>query len=565
MVFSAQFDGRTANGFTPAETENSKLSMFHRPNKVFSSRVDMHSAAYADTSSVKSNQAALAAKERFRNQYHHQKAPPRQDRNHNTDHKNDGDSKSAERIAHAVGFKLSGELCPKCSIPMLHQDLATIKEGGKRLVLCHSSSSTTTARTLGNDADTVGASMETYTQHDLNITALHPHGERSQESRRTPSFRSIGSNCGLMLPVLSVLEQFAGTYCDSICADQATTSRCNGGFEQGIANNHHGVRQVPPYCPKCKAYVVQETGNKDLQDEMLTNLASWLASSSSSSSSYEDGESDDGGKVSKVSFRPSHGSITIMPNNRENQQLPRSVNAALSTNKPLSSLKIHPLHPKSPPRSPTSRMDLLPRHSVPSSPGVQKRYVVEYEELQERKSLSSTSSIGRSPRRRRQYLDILDDRSKEKVSKTADVHVLHSTPPVDPRPLILPRGPVAQPVRGSQNDEAYEASMSAELPRALDQAQWHDISHRRGTDERIKKVSPATVPEFLANQSEKVEIKGGASFKEMEASVAHTSPRTKLTTTQGLQQPVVDDDNVSVGSCYTLKEEASIIRDYEKK
>lgn len=590
MVFSTQFNSTAADDRTAEETVNLKSSMFHRTNKPFSSRADTYSVAHADSSSVKSNRAALAAKHRFRNQYHQQNKQ-QQHLNHNNDTENDGDNQNAERIAHAVGFKHPLDLCPKCSIPLLQQDLATIKEGRKRVVLCHSSSSTTTARTLGNDADTVGASMETYTHHEFDIAPLHPTGERNQENRRTPSFRSIGSNCGLMLPVLSVLEQFAGTYCDSICADQVTTSRYKARFEQGNTNNQLGVRQVPPYCPKCKAYVVQETGNKSLQDEMLTNLASWLASSSSSSSSYEDGESDDGGKVSKVSFRPSHGSITIMLNNQDNQQqLPRSINAVSSAEMSPRSLKIHSLHSKSPPRSPnfdssnivgepmewdtlmqrrTPRVGIVPRHSFPSSPGVQERYTVDDEELQEKKSLSSSSSIGRSSRRRRQYLDMLDDPLKQEVI-VPHLQVPRTTPHVDPRRLMVQPEPVVHPEHGHQSDEACEVS-----PQNYSPQQWYDVGHRRGTDERKKILSSPTVPMLSVNQSGKPEMRGDVSSKEMQASEVHLPPRANMTTTQPkleegprnqeLQQTVVDDDNVSVGSCYTLKEETSIIGDYEKK
>lgn len=276
-----------------------------------------------------------------------------------------------------------------------------------------------------------------------------------------------------------------------------------------------------------------------------------------------------------------------MLNNQDNQQqVQRSISAASSADVSPSSLKIRPLHSKSPPRSPhfysskidgepmewdtlmqrrTPRVGIIPRHSFPSSSGTQERYVVEDEELQAKKSLSSSSSMGRSPRRRRQYLEMLDDPSKDKVIKL-DLQIPHTTPPVDPRPRMLPPEPVAQLEHGRQNDETGEVS-----PRQ----QWHDLARTRGTNERKTLLSPPTVPLALANQSGKEKMKGGISSKEMEASEVHLPPPTNLTATQSnveedsrnqrLQQPLVDEDNISVGSCYTLKEEASIIRDYEKK
>lgn len=562
-------------------------------NMVFSTPFQRTTTAdrATDSSSVNSNKAALAAKQRFRKQYQQQKAQQRQRNSNDFDHDSFGREK--ERIAHAVGFSHSVDLCPKCSLPLLQQDLATIKKGGKRVVLCHSSSSVTSAKTMGNDAFSMGSSMENDTLHGVDNAVLDPIGENTHENSAKPLHPITGPNCGLALPMLSVLEEFAGTYCDSVCVDQVLACRGRGGFGEGHTSVHQqsrndNVRQVPPYCSNCKAYVVRETGNEAKQDEMLTNLTSWLASTSSSSSSSDDGENDSGRKASTVSFRPSQGSITLILKNSEHQpQQSRGISGASSADDCSTRRKLQALHPQSPPRSPqfdistihgepmewdtlmqrrTPRAGVRSKHSFSSSPRARERYAIEEEELQEKKSHSSSSSIGKSPRRRRQYLDMLDHSTEDANAIQPTVSVPVKPPPVDPSPRLLPPQPKAQPVRIYSNDEVCEVSSPPVSPNPEEDSPrltGYDIPHGSSLDERMRKLSIHTLPIFPTNESKKVEMQDvDSSTKIHKVTIVDQS---NLVPPSPNRKTFEDDDNGSVGSCYTLKEEATIIKDYEKK
>jgi hypothetical protein len=79
---------------------------------------------------------------------------------------------------------------------------------------------------------------------------------------------------------------------------------------------------------------------------MLTNLASWLASASSS----DDGSREEA-KVSKVAFRPSHGSITVILDKATRKQK-NSIYASTAEDSPTRRReKMHRLPPKSPAQS----------------------------------------------------------------------------------------------------------------------------------------------------------------------------------------------------------------------
>jgi hypothetical protein len=65
----------------------------------------------------------------------------------------------------------------------------------------------------------MGTSMEDFTLHEFD-TPLNP----ARVSKSLP-YEMTAPNCGFMLPMVSLLEQFVGSYCDSVCADQVMASK----------------------------------------------------------------------------------------------------------------------------------------------------------------------------------------------------------------------------------------------------------------------------------------------------------------------------------------------------
>ena len=462
------------------------------------------------------------------------------------------------------------------------------------MILSRSSSSTTTARTFPHD----GASMEEFTIHDFD-TMETPKEKNEHGQNNLPKEPITGSSCGLMLPMLSALEQFVGMYCDSVCADQMIAARGKGYFS-GMQKNQNagGVRKVPPYCANCKAFVVQETRDEGAQDQMLTNLASWLATSSSSTSTLDDAESDDGGKPSKVSFRPSRGSITVVLDGaQEPKQQQRSTEVLWSADKfsstqPTKQQAIKSsvfdvttnageafewdslMHRRTP------RIGIVPRNSVNSSPESKDRYVVQELEIKQMRSYGSTSSVGRSPGRRRQRpsLSMLDDTMTIMEKTTPDLQPQNNHLSLHQRPSTLQVQSKESNTFSSGGDEQNSVSSPTVSSKSLTSLRrhWHDDAGDGFLDERNS--SNLTVPKFLTNEPKKVEVKvmdilskqDDVTDKNEIASVA--MPMTILGHMQDeLEKQAFEltsedhDDDGSVGTCYTIKEEATIIKDYEKK
>jgi hypothetical protein len=534
-------------------------SSLHIPKKI-----EMKSGTLdAEAKPTIADQAAIAAKRRFRHHHHQTKAQkPSMSR--------DESLFSIENTRDTV-IPLQG--CPKCSMPLLYQDLSTSNDGGKPVVLSHSASSHTTRSLDHNRSGPIISCQEDYLIQDYDPQNVNSHIEVASTAATTyPS-------CGFVVPFVSILESFVGKYCDSMCVDQMASRKQNT-HERTVSSEV--IKPIPPYCPNCKVYVIQEKGDEERQDQMLSNLASWLASTSSSSSS-DAGTSEDGSKLSKVAFRPSHGSITIMSSKGDSLSSFPATNSRIFENLELS-LMVEESSPKSSVPSShfeichndgepiewdtlmqgrTPRMGIIPRTSFPSSPGLPDRYSIEDDEQFEKKKnhrLFNSHRIPRSPLRRRAYMDLLEDTEKETVF---DFHsVLNKRFSFDPRS----RDPLSQhPERQREREELILTSQALQAD-VMKMKVFDDPTSLMRLPEPLNVFTSPTpkLPEVTSDVSRNSEIVIQIQGKETTVVNKGLAENNISVECQMLQSDMETDDK-SIGSCYTLKEEASIIKDYEKK
>jgi hypothetical protein len=536
-----------------------------------------------------------------------------------------GEGYSNHNIARAVWFMSSEtetsqqrDLCPVCFLPLLHQDLTSSKGEGdnKHIDFCQSStSSTTTGTRLNADSTTVGTAslLEDFSLYDF-------------DTRPPPRNEVAGPACGIMLPMQAVLEQFVGAYCDYVSgpktgqSDQlvnhAADDDPNNGFypfgDDGGSMDHSGsnTRQIPPFCSNCKAYIVQENGEEEAnQDEMLSNLASWLAMSQST---------DDGGADRKVAFRPSHGSIKVILDKKGSNRSSRSrqippmfptINTRGYAESQVSSTSTH-WEAMSQMSKPTPRQGIIPRQQM----DLQDRYSIEEDNSPERGTSTKSFTRSPSPRRRRKYMNLLDEDEpvgkKEEpvftvllpepiVATTAPIHRPDPSPnnELSTRPLYKP----ADVSRVSNDQDNIEASSSPDPPASNDEEmlvvlemeepaeasndeqevvlemvtseeeQNHVSLHSLPSSPSSKQclpISPAASKSSRRPASPPKRFQPSASPK---LSIVVPPPvkiaevvSNEYQTTNSVNY-ANDDDDASVGTCNTLKEETIIIGDYDEK
>jgi hypothetical protein len=496
--------------------------------KVSSPRSDAVASVATERTPVRGNTPKQNAKQRFRQQSQRDQPPPE------------------ETVAKAVNFKtLSSQdtgnskldLCPICSLPLLHQDLAAARSGSRQIVICQSSSSTNTTRTF--QSTTLG-SLEEFSLNDFDFTTstFRPTHEFAGQAA-SGAASMAGAACGFMVPMQQMLEDFVGTYCDTVCEAQSKQPQSAQQSFNGAA------KKVPPYCANCKAYIVQEEADGSLkQEEMLNNLASWLAASSSS---------EDGGDhhAPKVAFRPSQGSITViledevMDGNQKATSLAPGVSFNLAT--AFDAVSMPP--PKSPHRHYKSSKPYPESVATSMEPSIQQwnsllsssprssrggdRYSLEQppSDSVASSTMDHVSAVGilgarsRSPRRR-SYLQLLEEEDEQQKPQT------NRSIPVDPSPRV----PTSPP---------------------------KSVGRYPSDEQVIEKVDP---PGSSHEEAPEDEVMGSKSRTSNKGELEYTELKPLSPSKEHrLTYTVEDDDNRSLGTCNTLVEEKLIIADYEKK
>jgi len=217
--------------------------------------------------------------------------------------------------AHTVAFREQNLFCPKCSSPLIHEDLATHKKGRRYPITLFQPLSSL----LDNESVVFLSDVSTQQDFDTLRSQAEPH---LMTNGGTITNGIPKSAC---VSMQSILEQVVGNYCDSVCEPvNATTSmdfknadnvKDNGEESTTNQNNDNEMQMVPPYCVRCKSYIVQEAGESEVQDETLNSLVVWLAASRST----DDGINES--NLENESLRPSKGSITVALNtNKQHRQ-----------------------------------------------------------------------------------------------------------------------------------------------------------------------------------------------------------------------------------------------------
>lgn len=181
------------------------------------------------------------------------------------------------------------DLCPICSLPLLHQDVLAAP-AAKKVILCQSSSS---LRTLPLPTN---SSMAGTSAADDDFT-LYDFDTRGPLKRTDVLPNKDYGSCSFMLPLQTLLDEFVG-----LC-EQRKPSK--SGLEPASSQE---FRMIPPYCNHCRAYIVLESSSDHEQELMLSNLASWLVACSCSE--------DDQSQNSKDTEKPNQGKITLILDNK---------------------------------------------------------------------------------------------------------------------------------------------------------------------------------------------------------------------------------------------------------
>ena len=203
------------------------------------------------------------------------------------------------------GGTCKADLCPICSVPLQHQDVAGPARG-RKVILCQSSSS---LRNYPIPHGTSSVGGMSFVDEDLIMYDFDSKGGMMFGRSDMIPLGGGGSGphdigvCGFLLPFQSLMDELAGVYCDTLCDGKKPN-------EMGLMTNMSAAqdyRMIPPYCQNCNAYIVLESTTDREQELMLNNLTSWLARSTSS-----DEERSLQSKDTDAANKPNQGKITVV-------------------------------------------------------------------------------------------------------------------------------------------------------------------------------------------------------------------------------------------------------------
>lgn len=226
------------------------------------------------------------------------------------------ESRESPPPAQTVTFQTPTSQCPKCSLPLVYQSLATHKNRRRYPITLFPPLSS-----LNDNESTVFLSEDSTQQ---GISTLQSNTEPHLMAKEgTITNGMLKTTCR---PMQSILEQFVGNYCDSIC--EPVNAANNTDFNKSVSNmkitgeeynNNYEMQMVPPYCANCESYIVQEGGEAEKQDETLNRLVLWLSASRSTDDGINEGNS------TNESLRPSKGSITVALDRSEQHRGHRTI------------------------------------------------------------------------------------------------------------------------------------------------------------------------------------------------------------------------------------------------
>ena len=147
------------------------------------------------------------------------------------------------------------DLCPMCSLPVQYMDLSAKPERSSIILYQSSGESYRTLATL-TEEEYLSRATDSHLPKSANV-------DDTQQANAT-------TVCDVIRPWQTALEDFVSGLCDPREERQ----------DEGTKEYHHHDWNLPPYCANCRAYIVHEQQQRDVQIT-LDNLSSWMAATDS--------------------------------------------------------------------------------------------------------------------------------------------------------------------------------------------------------------------------------------------------------------------------------------------